>query len=566
MDFLRSGYKASMRLWRNVPLVAKVRWFKAAEGAKVFEGRSNLRSSYWYDPQTYNPVVGELGARTYGPNLDVNTVGYLGRHYCGPESAMRDGAVFGTDPIIALRPDGSCPCCDGPQLIGHAPQRAGGSAVIVGTGAASQRAGGSAVIATPNAPPARAPQKAGGAAVIATPNAPPAMAPQRAGRDGVIRSGFRLASTAKQRAGGPGAQYPANRPPAIARQKAGRDGIQRSPNAPPAMARQRANGVATFRQGYLFVAIAGQLGNGGAEIYPGYRWAGLAAQGAGGGEWMLKVQKDDVDVGVVPTLDFLTGDNTILTVTNDVPGQRVKVEVEATPGDGAEYSVLGVDGAAGARDDIAATEGDGAGLLVFDDAADAVYWYQNGGTPGVVFTPDGTTLIISPLDLTDPNLVAGEAGLANGGTGANLTAPGADSLMGYDDTDGSVCFITIGANLSYDHATHTLSATGGGGGGGRTEGSLAAAGTTQGTAAAITTDAVEVTGANGSNGVILPSSTTAAIIVVWNNSGFNSVNVYPNSGATLGMGMVNTPFTMFGGTSYAFLRVSSTQWWKVSLS
>lgn len=51
--------------------------------------------------------------------------------------------------------------------------------------------------------------------------------------------------------------------------------------------------------------------------------------------------------------------------------------------------------------------------------------------------------------------------LANGGTGADLTAPGADTLMGYDNTDGSVEFFTIGSGLNYDHSTHTLSSQGG---------------------------------------------------------------------------------------------------------
>lgn len=46
----------------------------------------------------------------------------------------------------------------------------------------------------------------------------------------------------------------------------------------------------------------------------------------------------------------------------------------------------------------------------------------------------------------------------------SLTDPGANVLMAWDDTDNALKFITIGSNLSYDHATHTLSATGGGGG------------------------------------------------------------------------------------------------------
>lgn len=54
--------------------------------------------------------------------------------------------------------------------------------------------------------------------------------------------------------------------------------------------------------------------------------------------------------------------------------------------------------------------------------------------------------------------VTGVLPLANGGTGSNLSDPGANKLLGWDDTDNSVGFWTLGAGLSYDHATHTLSA------------------------------------------------------------------------------------------------------------
>lgn len=54
-----------------------------------------------------------------------------------------------------------------------------------------------------------------------------------------------------------------------------------------------------------------------------------------------------------------------------------------------------------------------------------------------------------------------DVALADGGTGASLSDPGANRLWGWDDTDGAIAFITIGTNLSYDHATHTLSASGG---------------------------------------------------------------------------------------------------------
>jgi hypothetical protein len=55
----------------------------------------------------------------------------------------------------------------------------------------------------------------------------------------------------------------------------------------------------------------------------------------------------------------------------------------------------------------------------------------------------------------------GQLALTRGGTGANLSDPGANRLWGWDDTDNSIGFWTIGTGLSYDHASHTLSSDGG---------------------------------------------------------------------------------------------------------
>lgn len=58
----------------------------------------------------------------------------------------------------------------------------------------------------------------------------------------------------------------------------------------------------------------------------------------------------------------------------------------------------------------------------------------------------------------------------------SLGTPGSSSILGYDTTDGSYQFFTIGSGLTYTHSTHTLSA---GGGSGITIGSTAiASGTT----------------------------------------------------------------------------------------
>jgi hypothetical protein len=74
-----------------------------------------------------------------------------------------------------------------------------------------------------------------------------------------------------------------------------------------------------------------------------------------------------------------------------------------------------------------------------------------GGTP--------TTALLAATSITAG--WTGQLSLARGGTGANLSDPGANKIMGWDDTDNSVGFWTVGSNLSYDHATHTLSASAG---------------------------------------------------------------------------------------------------------
>ncbi len=47
--------------------------------------------------------------------------------------------------------------------------------------------------------------------------------------------------------------------------------------------------------------------------------------------------------------------------------------------------------------------------------------------------------------------------LASGGTGAALSDPAAHKLLGWDDTDQTSLFITLGSGLTYTQATHTLS-------------------------------------------------------------------------------------------------------------
>lgn len=54
----------------------------------------------------------------------------------------------------------------------------------------------------------------------------------------------------------------------------------------------------------------------------------------------------------------------------------------------------------------------------------------------------------------------GQLSLARGGTGASLSDPAANTLLGWDDTDNAIGFITVGSGLTYTHATHTLASSG----------------------------------------------------------------------------------------------------------
>lgn len=120
-------------------------------------------------------------------------------------------------------------------------------------------------------------------------------------------------------------------------------------------------------------------------------------------------------------------------------------------------------------------------------------------------------------------------------------------------------------NLTVDAQGRLTAAASGSAGGGRTEGTLAATGTNQGTAAAIVTDAVNVSGADGTKGVILPN-TAAALVAVWNSDAASNLKIYPNSGASIGPTAADFPLTVSAKSMTLLVRISSTQWGEVSAS
>ncbi len=147
----------------------------------------------------------------------------------------------------------------------------------------------------------------------------------------------------------------------------------------------------------------------------------------------------------------------------------------------------------------------------------------------------------------------------NRGTGTLTLTPTSGTI------NGAATFTVSGSTGTrvYSDGTNYQVSSGGAGvtssGSTRTEGTLAATGSTQGTAAQIVTDAVEVTGADNTKGVILPN-TTAGIIIVWNNHPTGLLFIYPPSGAQLANQGTNTGVLFAATTITPFVRISSTQW------
>jgi hypothetical protein len=90
-----------------------------------------------------------------------------------------------------------------------------------------------------------------------------------------------------------------------------------------------------------------------------------------------------------------------------------------------------------------------------------------------------------------------------------------------------------------------------------TEGTLAAAGTTQGTAAALTARTTKVTGATGTNGVMLPAN--PGWYAVWNNAA-NPLKVYPPVGSQISTIGANGAYNQAANCLTVYYRAAAGQW------
>lgn len=90
--------------------------------------------------------------------------------------------------------------------------------------------------------------------------------------------------------------------------------------------------------------------------------------------------------------------------------------------------------------------------------------------------------------------------------------------------------------------------------------SVAAAGTNQATAAALTGTINVVTGASGSNGVILPVAKPGMVVIVYSSAATNGLPVFPATGGTINNGTANAAVTIKARTFAMFVATSSTNW------
>lgn len=112
MDYIRSCYKSSMRLYSDRPDVLTTgRWYFSPEGAKVIPFQHKFGSSSWLPNGRDDSVpLGEVGARGAWTN-GICPPQFDGSHFCGERSAWQNGILYADRPGLAADPFGFPLCC-----------------------------------------------------------------------------------------------------------------------------------------------------------------------------------------------------------------------------------------------------------------------------------------------------------------------------------------------------------------------------------------------------------------------------------------------------------------------
>lgn len=89
---------------------------------------------------------------------------------------------------------------------------------------------------------------------------------------------------------------------------------------------------------------------------------------------------------------------------------------------------------------------------------------------------------------------------------------------------------------------------------------VAAAGTSQGTGTPITTSLNIVTGASGTNAVVLPSCQVGDSVLIYSSAATNALLVFPDSGSSINALSANASYSLPAQKSCQLVRISATQW------
>lgn len=94
---------------------------------------------------------------------------------------------------------------------------------------------------------------------------------------------------------------------------------------------------------------------------------------------------------------------------------------------------------------------------------------------------------------------------------------------------------------------------------------VSTAGSDQAGATALTATINLITTASGTQGVRLPSPVAGQTIIVANNSGVSTARIYPHSGGNIDGGTSNVHILISTATTFTFVAMSSTMWWRTSI-
>lgn len=207
------------------------------------------------------------------------------------------------------------------------------------------------------------------------------------------------------------------------------------------------NYPAASKGDFYLVSVAGKIGGAsGTDVTAGDSYFALAdnaggTQAAVGTSWTV-IQGNVAYVPVNKAGDTMTGDLIVPDEAYDATTWNASLEVPTKNAirDKIESLAGGVTTLDGLTDVNAPTPSNN-DVLTWDSTPGE--WVAAAGGGGGGYTPGGT-----------------DVALADGGTGASLVDPGADRVLFWDDSAGTIEWLTLGTNLAITGTT--LNATGGG--------------------------------------------------------------------------------------------------------